>query len=171
MKLHSEITINGKVYPKGSEIPGTSIYPFFLVHMLMFGGSGFLMAYGGNGAPVGFLYAHGGFAILVYLAFYFALFGKDEVKWMAINAALGLLGIRAEIGWLLSWFGKRIGDFPWYVHVIPFAYYILYTFLLRQAVLDVTRVREDPARRAWVEKVYVAASLAVYLLLLATSPR
>jgi hypothetical protein len=171
MKLHSDITINGKLHPKGSELPWYSIYPFFLVHMLMFGGSGFLMAYGGTDAPVGFLFLHGGIAITVYIAFYFALFGRDEVKWMFINAALGLLGIRAEIGWLLSWFGKRVGDYPWFVHVIPFTYYILYTFLLRQLVLDLAGARDDPARKAWVDKLYVVGSLVVYLLLLATAPK
>ena len=172
MKLHSALTINGKPYPAGSEVPWYTIYPFFLFHMLMFGGSGFLMAYaGGEDVGVGFLYLHGGIAITVYVVFYFALFGRDEVKWMFINAGLGLLGIRAEIGWILGWFDQRISDFPWYVHVIPFLYYILYTFLLRQMVLDLTHVRDDPGRKARVEWLYVAFSLAIYLVLLAKAPR
>jgi len=171
MKLHSALTINGTPYPAGSEVAWFKVYPFFALHMLMFGGSGFLMAYSDGGAPVGFLYLHGGFAILIYLVFYYAMFGPDEVKWMFINAGLGLLGIRAEIGWLLGHFGKRIADFPWYVHVIPFLYYILYTFLLRHMVLDAAAARDDPARRRWVEGLYIAASLAVYLWLLANAPR
>jgi hypothetical protein len=171
MKLHSALTINGKPYPAGTDVPWYTIYPFFLLHMLMFGGSGFLMAYAADDVPVGFLYLHGGIAILVYVVFYFALFGRDEVRWMFINAGLGLLGIRAEIGWLLGWFGKEIGDYPWVVHVVPFLYYILYTFLLRQLVLDLAGVRDDPARKARVEWLYVALSLAIYLVLLATAPR
>jgi hypothetical protein len=166
MKLHSALTINGKPYPAGSEVPWYAVYPFFLLHMLMFGGSGFLMAYAAGDVPVGFLYLHGGIAITVYLVFYFALFGRDEVEWMFINAGLGLLGIRAEIGWLLGRFGKRIADFPWYVHVIPFLYYILYTFLLRQLVLDLAGAREDEARRRQVDRFYVAGSLALYFVLL-----
>jgi hypothetical protein len=168
MKLHSPLTINGKLYPAGSEVAWYMIYPFFLFHMLLFGGSGFLLAY--SHQDVGFLYTHGGIAILVYLVFYYAMFGADEVRWMFINAGLGLLGIRAEIGWLLGWFGKTIGDYPWYVHVIPFLYYILYTFLLRQMVLDATGARENPERRRWVEGLYIAVSLGVYLLLLLKSP-
>lgn len=48
MKLSSEITINGSVYAKGDEISWLKIYPFFLFHMLMFGVSGFAMAYATN---------------------------------------------------------------------------------------------------------------------------
>ena len=65
MKLHSALTINGKAYPAGSEIAWYKVYPFFLFHMLMFGGSGFVMAYAADGDAehVGFLYMHGGIAI------------------------------------------------------------------------------------------------------------
>ena len=170
MKLHTALNINGKHHPAGSEVAWYVIYPFFLFHMLMFGGSGFLLAYAARDVDVGFLYMHGGIAILVYVVFYIAMFGADEVRWMVINAALGLLGIRAEIGWLLGRFGKRIADFPWYVHVIPFLYYILYTFLLRQVVLDLAGAREDEARRRQVDRFYVAGSLAMYLVLLLAAP-
>ncbi len=164
MKLRSEITINGKVWPKGSEISWLKIYPFFLLHMLMFGGSGFFMAYGAKDCPVPFLYLHGGIAILCYTVFYLAIFGRDEVKWMFINALLGLLGIYSQIGWFLSFFGKKIEDYPFYVHVIPFLYYVLYTFLIRQAIMDITQARENPARKKLVENIYIAASVVVYLL-------
>ena len=49
-------------------MPWKFIYPFFLVHMLMFSASGFFMAYNDKPAPVGFLYMHGGIAIVVYMA-------------------------------------------------------------------------------------------------------
>ena len=58
-------------------------------------------------------------------------------------------------------FGKHIGDLPWHVHVIPFTYYVLYVFLIRQAFLDLFTAREDAARRATVEKAYVAVSLGI----------
>lgn len=141
---------------------GFFLYPFFLFHMLMFGGSGFLMAYGDGGTPALFLFVHGGIAITVYLVFYLTLFGKDQVKWMLINAALGILGIYSQVGWILARFGKRIGDYPWYVHLVPFTYYVLYTFLLRQLLLDLTGSRNDPTRRRWVESLYVVGSLALY---------
>jgi hypothetical protein len=163
MKLQGDITINHKTYPKGTDVPWYMIYPFFLVHMLMFGGSGFFMAYAKSHPPVLFLYLHGGIAITVYTLFYLNIFGRDEVKWMFINAFLGLLGLYSQIGWLLSLFGKRIRDYPFYVHVIPFLYFVLYTFLLRHAVVDITQSREDPKRRKLIENCYIAISVAVYL--------
>jgi hypothetical protein len=162
MKLHGSIKINGKAYPKGTEIPWYRIYPFFLLHMFMFGGSGFVMAYAGGGAPTLFLFLHGGLAILVYTVFYITIFGRDEVKWMFINAGLGLFGIYTQIDWLLSLFGKQAGDYPIYKHVIPFLYFVLYTFLLRQAVLDLADAREEGTRKARVEYGYVAVSLIIY---------
>ena len=163
MKLRTSMTINGKVYAKGTDVPWLAIYPFFLLHMAVFGGSGFLMAYAQHRAPLLFLYAHGGFAILIYTIFYLAIFGVDEVKWMFLNAGLGVLGVYTQLGWILALFHKRVGDYPFYVHVIPGLYFVLYTFLLRHAVLDLTASREDDVRRAWVEKLYVLGSVAVYV--------
>ena len=171
MKLHGDITINGRAYSKGSNVPWYMIYPFFLFHMGMFGGSGFLLAYAASDVETQFLFLHGGIAILVYVVFYLVIFGKDEVKWMFGNALLGLYGIWCEVGWLLSLFGKQMSDFPWYRHVIPFTYYVLYAFLLRQMVLDLFRAREDPVRRRRVETVYVVVSLAVYTLIYLSSRR
>ena len=147
MKLHAPMTINGRAYKAGENAPMAMVYGFFLVHMGMFGLSGFLIAYSDDAPDVGFLYMHGGIAIVVYLAFYLAIFGRDEVRWMFTNAAIGLYGIWTEIDWLLSKFGKDPADYAWYVHVVPFVYWILYTFLLWQIVLDVIRARGDPARR------------------------
>lgn len=110
-----------------------------------------------------FLYLHGGIAILVYMIFYLVIFGLDEVKWMFINAGLGLLGIYSQIDWILSLFGKRIGDYPLYVHVTPFLYFVLYTFLLRHAVLDITRARGNEQKKKFVEKLYVVFSVAFYV--------
>ncbi len=164
MKLQGEITFNGRKYAKGSEVPWYLIYPFFLVHMLVFGASGFFMAYAEARPPLPFIYLHGGIAILVYTAFYLALFGRDEVKWMFINAGLGVLGIYGQMGWLLSRFGKRIGDFPWFVNVTPFLYFVLYTFLVRHALLDLTGSREDESRKQKVEYSYVVLSVVISLL-------
>ena len=161
MKLHSDFTIKNKTYRKGTKVHWKFIYPFFLFHMAIFGASGFLMAYNSN-ADISFLYMHGGFAILIYIIFYLALFGVDEVKWMFINAALGLFGIYSEIGWLLSFFDKKASDYTWKVHVIPFLYYVLYTFLIRQAVLDITGLRDNPERRKIANIGYVGGSLAIY---------
>ncbi|NZA28259.1 hypothetical protein H0E84_17935 [Luteimonas sp. SJ-92] len=150
----------------GKDALGRFAYPFFMFHMLLFGLSGFYMAYADSGPGIGFVYAHGGIAIVVYMVFYLALFGLDQVKWMLINAGLGILGIYAQVGWILARFGRQIGDYAWYVHVVPFLYYILYMFLLRQFLLDVTGSRHDARRRAWVESGYVVVSLLLYATLL-----
>ena len=165
MKLHSPITINGKSYDKGENIPWLFIYPFFMVHMLAFGLSGFFLAYHDPVPDTAFLYMHGGLAIVVYTIFYLALFGLDQVKWMFINGALGLLGIYTQIDWLLSLFDRKVDDFPWFIHFIPVLYYVLYTFLLRQALIDITRARNNDSRRRLVEASYIAVSVAIYLAL------
>lgn len=146
--------------------PRRFVYAFFLVHMLLFGVSGFLIAYAKQPTDVLFLYLHGGLAIGVYTVFYLVCFGLDEVRWMFANAALGAMGIYSQLGWILERFGRRIGDYPLYVHVIPFLYYVLYTFLLRQMVLDLAHAREDARRKRLVEWLYVAASLAWYAIAL-----
>ena len=169
MKLKGEITINGEKYPAGTEVPWFKLYPFFLFHMAAFGTSGFVMAYAHDGAEIWFLYLHGGFACFVYLMFYLTIFGKDQVKWMLINSALGLFGIYAQIDLILSLFGKQASDYSVFVHFIPFLYYILYTFLLYQLVLDVIRARDNPGRRRLVEACYVVLSILVYGLIDARS--
>jgi hypothetical protein len=166
MKLHADIHVNGKKYAAGSEMPGKFIFPFFLLHMLMFGGSGFFMAYVSDGPPLLFLYLHGGFAILIYLLFYFAIFGVDEVKWMFINAGLGILGLIAQLDWILERFGKDFNDYSLAQHFIPFLYYVLYTFLLRQALLYFTGAVNNEGRRRLMDNIYVFGSLAVYLYML-----
>ncbi len=163
MKLHGDITINGKRYEKGSDVPWYMIYPFFLIHMFMFGGSGFLIAYKDLETPTGFLFAHGGFAIAIYLVFYLVIFGRDQVKWMFINASLGLNGIYNQIDWILSFFGRQADDFPWHVHVIPVLYFVLYTFLIRQGVMDLTNTREQS--RWSVDILYILVLLALYVLM------
>lgn len=164
MKLLGALTINGKSFAKGTEVPWYKVYPFFLVHMLAFGASGFFMAYGKSRPPVLFLFLHGGLAITIYVLFYLTVFGRDEVKWMFINAGLGLFGIYSQVGWFLSLFGKRISDYPLYINVIPFLYFVLYTFLIRHAVMDLTNSREDPRRRTIAGYCYVAASVAFYVI-------
>jgi hypothetical protein len=165
MMLHGGLTMNGTYYPAGTEVSWFVIYPFFLLHMLGVGVAGFFLAYGGYemGVPAWITYLHGGIAILVYTIFYLAIFGRDEVEWMFINAGLGLFGIVSQIGWILSLFGKGVGDYPVYVHVVPVLYFVLYTFLIRHAVLDLFGAHEDEKKRTRVQYGYVAAMLAFYL--------
>ena len=160
MKLHGSVTINGRPYQAGDNVSAAFIYPFFLIHMLAFGLVGFVLSYAG--LPIEFAVMHGGIAILVYVIFYLVIFGFDAVEWMFINAALGIVGIISQIDWILSIFGKRVGDYPWYVHVIPCLYWILYTFLIRRALLDLTGARDDPERERRMNYGYIGVSLGLY---------
>ena len=161
-KSQKELKISGKSDGIGKDFPRFFIYPFFLVHMLGFGLSGFFMAYSSGAPELSFLYMHGGFAIFVYTIFYVVFFGVDQIKWMFINAALGLFGIYSQLDLILSVFGKRAEDFSPAVHVIPFLYYVLYTFLLYQIILDITGARKSPGRKKIVEAIYVTVSILIY---------
>lgn len=142
-------------------MPWYFVYPFFGLHMLLFAGSGFLLAYGDDSVPLAFLYGHGGFAILAYLVFYLGVFGRDAVAWMFVNAALGALVTWTSIDLLLGLFGRRAADYPLHLHVIPFLYLTLYAFLVRQALTDLFGARTDASRQRWVDAVFVATGLGV----------
>ena len=162
MENDNSLVINGKAYQKDDKIPTRIIYPFFLFHMLVFGGVGFYMAYFDDSSNIAFVYLHGGIAIYVYLIFYRAFFGREEIKWMFINSVLGLYGIIAEIDLLLSAAGSSLSDYPIYTHPIPFLYYVLYTFLLRQAVIDFSGSRTNKRKKRIVEGLFVGVSVLVY---------
>ena len=145
------------------KVPGL-LYIFFLVHMLAFGGSGFYIAYFVPNPPLDLLFLFNGFAILIYLIFYLVIFGLDDVKWIFINAFLGLFGIVVEVDWILSLYDRSLSDFPVYIHIIPFIYYILYTFLLRRALIDFTGAWNNAYRKKRVEMGYIVGSIIIYLI-------
>lgn len=131
--------------------------------MGMFGLSGFLIAYGDSDPQrAGFLYLHGGIAIFAYAIFYLSIFGLDSVKWLVINSLLGVYGIYVEMDWILSVFAKTMDDFAWKFHVIPMIYYVLYTFLIRQMLIDVLGARANTDRRKLANLTYVVLTLVVY---------
>jgi len=142
------------------------IYAFFLVHMLAFGSAGFFMSYGTN-PDLGFNYLFSGFAIFVYLIFYLAFFGLDAIGWLFMNSVLGILGIMAQLDWVLRLFGTNIDRYPFQAHIIPAIYYVLYTFLLRRAILHIFHAEAGTRKKTIIESVYVAGSLLVYVPLLA----
>lgn len=161
LKIHGAIKIGSKQYQAGDEIPWQRVYPFFLLHMLMFGTSGFVMAYADNRPELSFLYMHGGIAVAVYTGFYLAIFGLDEVKWMILSALFGILGIYNQVGWLLKLFGRDISSYPLQVHFIPFAYFTLYSFLVRRALLDITGSTDNAAKREKVEGYFIRGTLGI----------
>ena len=138
------------------------IYGFFLVHMGVFGTVGFVMAYSG-GFTLFDNVLFSGFAIFVYIIFYLVIFGLDEIFWLFVNSALGILGIVTQISWMLQWFGVRFESFPMSAHVIPTIYFILYTFLMRRAVLQLFGAHPGTRRKFFVDIAYIGVSLFVYL--------
>jgi hypothetical protein len=144
------------------EAVGCFVYPFFFLHMGVFGLVGFLLSYSGVGVDVAVM--QGIIAIPIYLLFYLLIFGRDEIEWMFINAGLGLFGIASQIDFILSFFGRSVADYPWTIHVIPFMYWIMYTFLIRHLVLDLFGARNDEAKRSKVQWGYVGGSEAFYAL-------
>jgi hypothetical protein len=163
VKLHCEFThLNGKTYLPGDDVPWVYIYPFFLFQMLGFGGPTFYFAYAGDGSDAMIGLAVALISTPIYLIFYRGIFGREEVRWIFINGALGILGIAAEVRWLLSLAGKQFDDYPWIAHIGPFMFYMMCTFLLRHAALDLLDARSKPELTASVERHYVLVSLLVY---------
>ena len=108
MRLHGPITINGKEYKAGEEAPMGVLYGFFLVHMGIFGLSGFFMAYGTDDIDLSFLYMHGGIAIVVsalvgYLVAHVSteqtLFARAGITLMALIVGMAIVGF---VDWFLS---------------------------------------------------------------------
>jgi hypothetical protein len=150
-----------------SDTPWCEVYFIFLVHMLMFGVGGFLFSYHTKDFRVIDLFCLSSLfliMIVIYIRFYLEFFGREEFKWLFINFGLGLLGAITQIEWLLSLFGLKIGDYPVYAHVIPFLFFVLYASVLRQAVLDIFDARENAVRKNRVENIYIAMSVAIYVI-------
>jgi hypothetical protein len=140
--------------------PGCFVYPFFLLHMGVFGLVGFALTYSGIAPEV--TVGQGLIAIPIYLIFYLLIFGRDEIAWMFINAGLGIFGIASQLDFILGLFGHRVSDYPTEAHIIPALYWIMYTFLLRHLVLDLFGARFDEVKRSKVEWGYVGVSLAFF---------
>jgi hypothetical protein len=157
------LNIGGRGYAKGEVIPWRFAYEGLMLHMFFFGVAVIFLAYLDPSPSTFFLYMWGAFGATLYIGIYSAMFGADEVKWLFINSGLGILGIATQMDWLLSLIGLGLADFPVYIHVVPFIYYVLYTFLLRQALLDLFRAYERPALQRTVNGGYVVFSIAVYV--------
>ena len=65
MKLAKDFQFNDGYFPAGTDVPWYYVYPFFLVHMLIFCGTGFLSVYAAKEPNPWFIYGFNGFAIFV----------------------------------------------------------------------------------------------------------
>ena len=159
---------------RGRAVPWVFIYGFFLVHMALFGSLGFLLFYGdpsqanysGDMNERTFKILVSTLPILVYIVFYIAIFGIDTIKWLIMNSVIGVLGIYSQLGWILEQFGKSLSDYPIWAHIVPGIYYVLYTFLLRRAVLHFLRAQDGTRKKTIIDILYVVISVVFYLWLL-----
>jgi hypothetical protein len=125
------------------------IYPFFGIHMLAFGVSGFVISYAVN--DIFFAAMHGGIAIFVYTVFYLVIFGIDKVLWLAINSLLSIGWIMTVLGTIVGLFGQDISAYPRYAHIIPGTYLVLYLFLRRHAIIDgLGWLTKSPTQAEWI---------------------
>ncbi len=142
-----EITINGKATPLNSA--KRFVYPFFGIHMLAFGVSGFFISYGA--AEYWFAALHGGIAISVYTVFYLTIFGVDKVIRLLINSLLSIGRIMTVLEKIVWLFGQDISVYPRYAHIIPGTYLMLYLFLRRHAIIDgLGRLTSSPKQAEWI---------------------
>jgi hypothetical protein len=162
MRIHGHITLNKRRYAPGDEVSPLAVYPTFFAFFLVFCTPTYLLAYLSETPDVGGVYALGIFGSVFFLGFYLTIFGPDEVKWMLVNAALGVFGIFGQISWIMStFFFKAIDELSWYVHVMPFLIFVLFTFLARQALTDLLGGRDNEARRRVADILHVVVSVAL----------
>lgn len=164
MKLRRDIKIQRRWYHKGDEISWLKVYPFFLFHIGIFGVTAVVLAYAETepAVPLGVLYGFSAIALLSYLAFYLRYFGRDSWKWMLLNSGLGLFAFFSQAENILGLFGRQFSELPWAVHAVPTMFFMIYTFFLRQAVLDLNDARENPQP---TEKMFVITLVMSYSLL------
>jgi hypothetical protein len=143
--------------------PGFFVFIFFLVHMFMFGGSGFILAY--DDSPFLFALMHGGIAIFVYIVFYLVMFGVDRVRWMFINSIFGLAQTYEIINGIVTLFIKNFDFFsyPFYRHIIPSIYIILYMFLIRQFIKYLTQANKNKSRKKLADFLFLGGNIFFWL--------
>lgn len=150
----------------------TRIWSYTLLYSFFFGILGFCawgsfnLAYGSPDTPWqvhiisnihGLAFSSG------ILAFYYVMFGLDEIKWMFINAGIGIFGIYSELTIILKKLDKNIADYSLFAHAMPFTYYVMITFLIYRTVISFSGAEDNPARKKIVEIAYIGISLAIYL--------
>jgi hypothetical protein len=143
-------------------------YIFFLFHSWIFAISWFMIFYTGQMPLFGFL--HWWIAIFVYLSLYSAVFWKEEIRNMLIGALIWALQIYSwlELIWSSlineTWYYKTFASMPLYYHIVPGLYFIMYTFLLKNAMIDLIWARNNPERSNIANWTFYIISLLFFLL-------
>lgn len=163
MEIYSDVTIAGHKYKKGDSFSWIAVYPTMLFIVLVYTATNFFLVYHAPTPSILTLYFVGLLTGSGFVLIYYSIFGPDDVKWMFINALLGGLGIYTQLEWVLSLINVNPDKFPWPFHVVPFAFIVLLTFLLRQAFLDLFSARENETRGKVVDFGYVVITVVIYL--------
>ena len=135
-----KMTINGKKVEWSATKKMIYWYLFFLVHMLVFWVMWFVMSYAVDPTEADtqvFSILFSWLAIVAYMLFYYKIFGREKIQWMAFNALIGI----PNTYWLLEQIVTTFNLTSWsstqtYQHIIPGIYIVLYIFLVRHMCID-----------------------------------
>jgi hypothetical protein len=118
------------------DFPKKIIYPFFLLHMLCFWFVWFNLSYFQEWIEYSSVFGFWLMSIIIYLVFYLVFFWIWKIKDMFINAIVWSISIYAWMWDILFFFGEDISSFNRYWHIVPWIYFVMYTFLLRNLLKD-----------------------------------
>ena len=166
MKLKTDISIGSNTYSKGSYLHWSKVYGFFTVIIALHFWLVFDITYIQQDIVLGFTLCFGIFLPVLYLLAYRSIFGLAEIRWLIVNSIIGIIGVLAELDWVLSYFyDKSLSDFNVFFHIIPCVHYIMFTFVLRQAVIDSFHARYNLKRREYVNLGFTLISTILYVAL------
>lgn len=113
------------------------IYIFLVLHGAVFTSVSFYLIYWADKSEDPYFgYIWGGIGAIVYSIIYFGLFAKEKLLWAFINGTIAffqILSIRKS-----NSFFEELESLPWYTHIVPIIYFVLYTFLLRHICLKIS---------------------------------
>lgn len=141
--------------------PKAFIYPFFLVHMAAFWYSWFSISYSEPGRLFLFGFIHWWFAIFVYMIFYLAIFWLDKIKDMLIWALIGIMWTIARLEKIIPYRWHEIWDYYRAAHIIPGLYFVMYTFLIKQALIDIISIFHKKHAKKIAEIIYIWIGISV----------
>lgn len=126
-----------KLHRKNNYITSYKFYILISILIIIFSSLWFYLTYFENKLIISYIMSS--LYILFFLMFYFLAFGRDKIKRMFITSLIGISSIYSQLSNILKYFDKNINEFSWIYHIIPGIYFILFSFLLRRALVDICR--------------------------------